>query len=199
MDKKYIVFAFSLLAITAQIYTVHTVMRRQVLLKERVYDFSLIRVSTLYLIIQLISSLFFMGFASHIPIFVVVMIEFTILAIAVAGFFAVKAAQREIARQDIELQKNLMKMEELQARINLLISQCDEEQIKDVLQKLTEEVRYSNPLSGDISEEIEDEIDALFVDIEAMALDGDAANVAELCDRMKGLLRERDRICKHRK
>lgn len=194
-----IAFAFSLLAITAQLYTVYTVMKSQTLIKDRLYDFPQIRVSVLYLTVQLLTSLLLMGFSVKIPVFVAVFVEVIILAIAALGFFAVGAVRKEAVRQEAQLKNELARMEELQTRINLLIAQCGEEQIKDILQKLSEEIRYSNPISRDSSKEIEDEIDVLFSEAEMSALDGDMENTAEVCERLRGLLKERDRICKYSK
>lgn len=98
---------------------------------------------------------------------------------------------------DIPEKRDLTKMKELCTRISRLISQCGEERIKETLRKLEEEVRYSNPVSRDVSEEIDEEIIVLFTEIESTALDEDVENTIELCERMKGLLRERDRICKY--
>ena len=194
-----VAFAFSLLAIAAQIYTVYTVLKNQSLIKDRIYDFPQIRISILYLIVQLIASFLLMGFSAKIPVFAAVLAEIIILAIAVIGFFAADAARTEAVRQDVQLEKELVKMREMQTRINLLLDQCEEKSIKDMLQKTAEEIRCSNPISRDISEEIEDEIAVLYTEIEAAALDGDIENTARLCDRMEELLRERDRICKYGK
>lgn len=195
----WIAFAFSLLAFAAQVYNVYTVMKSQALIKDRIYDFPQIRVGVLYLTVQLLTSLLLMGFSAKIPVFAALLAEVIILAIAALGFFAVGVVRKEAVRQDVQLKKELAKMEELQTRINLLIVQCEGEQIKDILKKLSEEIRYSNPISRDSSEEIEDEIDVLFSEVEASVLDGDMENTAEVCERLKGLLKERDRICKYRK
>ncbi len=195
-DVFWAAFAFSLAAFWAQAYTLHTIMKSQTAIKDRIYDFPLIRISALYLAIQLLASLLLMGFSAKVPVFVAVLIEMVILAVAVMGFFAVGAVQKEIIRQDIQLKKKLAGMEELRTRVQLLISRCGEGQIRELLQKLAEEVRYSNPVSEGNSEEIEEEIAVLFGEVEAAALDGDLENTEELCTQMKGLLRERDRICK---
>ena len=194
-----VAFAFSVLAIVAQIYTVYTVLKSQSLIKDRIYDFPQIRISVLYLIVQLLASFLLMGFSTKIPIFAAVLAEIIILAIAVIGFLAVDAVRTEAVRQDVQLEKELVKMREMQTRINLLIDQCEEKSIKDMLQKTAEEIRYSNPISRDISEEIENEIAVLYTEIETAALDGDIENTAGLCSRMEELLRERDRICKYGK
>ena len=194
-----VAFAFSLLAIAAQIYTVYTVLKSQSLIKDRIYDFPQIRISILYLIVQLSASFLLMGFSAGIPVFAAVLVEIIILAIAVIGFFAVDAARTEAVRQDVQLEKELVKMREMQTRINLLIDQCEEKSIKDMLQKTAEEIRYSNPISRDISEEIENEIDVLYMEIETVALDRDIENTVRLCNQMEELLRERDKICKYGK
>lgn len=100
---------------------------------------------------------------------------------------------------DIRENRDLTKMRELYTRIDRLISQCSEERIREILQELEEEVRYSNPVSRDASEEIDEEIMVLYTEIESLSLDEDIDNTIELCKRMKGLLRERDRICKYMK
>ncbi len=194
----WIAFAFSLVAFFSQIYTIHILMKGQAHIKYRIYDYPLLRVSVLYLIIQIGVSLLLMSFSGKVPVFAAVLVEVILLAVAVAANFAVQAAGGEIIRQDMQLKRELLKMEELQERINQLIVQCDEGQMKEILKKLGDEVRYSNPVSGDISEEIEDEITVLVSEIEERVLDGDLGNVTELCSRMRGLLKERDRICRHR-
>lgn len=197
-DIFWIAFVFSLVAFFSQFYTIHVLTKRQARIKDRFYDYPLLRVNVLYLVLQLGVSLLLMFLSVKVPIFAAVLVEVILLAIAVAGNFAVKAAGGEVIRQEMQLKKELVKMEELQEKIRRLIAQCDEGKMKEILQRLAEEVRYSNPVSNDISEEIEEEITVLFSEIEERILDDDLENTEALCDRMKGLLRERDRICRHR-
>ncbi|MBD5523836.1 MAG: hypothetical protein HDR04_05350 [Lachnospiraceae bacterium] len=192
-------YFFSVTAILMQVYTLYEMIKSQARIKGGVYDFPMVRISVLYLIVQITASLLLMGFSVKIPVFAAVLIEIIILAVAVMGFFAVKAARTEALRQDAELEKELIKMKELQARVNLLIVQCEEAQIQEILHKLAEEIHYSNPISKEITEEIEEEISVLFTEIEAAALDGNAESASGLCERITGLLRERDRICKYGK
>lgn len=194
-----IALVFSLPAFGAQIYTLHAIMKKQALIKDRLYDFPAIRVSALYLAVQLCASLLLMEFGEEIPVFMAVIIEMVILAGAVMGLYAIGSARTEAVRQDVQLKKELEKMKELQAQVNLLLAQCREGQTRDILGKLSEEIRYSNPLSGEASEEIEEELFVLLTEIETAALDEDVENVAQLYERMTGLLRERDRICKDSK
>lgn len=195
----WIAYFFSVIAILMQVNTLHEMMKSRALIKDRMYDFPVLRISVLYLALQITSGLLLMGFSTKIPVFAAALIEVVILAAAVMGLFAARSARTEALRQDGRLEEELIKMKELQSRVALLISQCEETQIREILHKLAEEVRYSNPLSREITEEIEEEISVLFTEIEAAALDEDVENTFGLCERMTGLLRERDRICKYGK
>lgn len=194
----WIAFSFSLFAILSQLYTMRVLKNGKERIKDKFYEFPLLRVSALYLIIQIGVSILLMLFSEEVPVFAAVLAEVILVALAAVGCFAVEAAGREVIRQETEIKRELSKMEELQEQIRRLIAQCDEEKKKEKLQRLAEEVRYSNPVSNDISEEIEEEITVLFSEIEERILDDDVENAETLCDRMRGLLRERDRICRHR-
>lgn len=195
----WIAYFFSVIAILMQVNTLHEMMKSRALIKDRTYDFPVLRISVLYLALQITAGLLLMGFSTKIPVFAAALIEVVILAAAVMGLFAARSMRTEALRQDDRLEEELIKMKELQSRVDLLTSQCEETQIREILHKLAEEVRYSNPLSRVITEEIEEEISVLFTEIEAAALDGDVKNAFGLCERMTGLLRERDRICKYGK
>lgn len=194
----WIAFSFSLLAILSQLYTIRVLKNGKARIKDKFYEFPLLRISVLYLIIQIGVSILLMLFSEVVPVFAAVLAEVILMALAAVGCFAVEAAGREVIRQETEIKRELAKMEELQEQIRRLIAQCDEGKRKEILQRLAEEVRYSNPVSNDSSEDIEEEITVLFSEIEERILDDDLENAEALCDRMRGLLRERDRICGHR-
>ncbi len=193
----WIVYFFSVFAIAVQAFTLHEIVKSQALIKDRIYDFPMFRISILYLIVQLATGLVLMGLSDKVPVFAAALAETVILAVAVAGFYAAGAAQAEAVRQDAQLYRELAEMEELRTRVNLLIGQCEDGKIGEILHKLEEEIHYSNPLSRESARGIEEEITVLFSEIEAAALEPDTETVSCLCNRMTELLRERDRICKH--
>lgn len=195
----WLVLSFSFLSILVQVAALHFVMKSQAPIKDRIYDFPIIRVSAVYLVIQLLASLLIMGFSDKIPVFAAALVEMVILVAAVTGFYFAGAARTEVVRQDKQLEKELVKMQELQMRLGILISQCEEGQIREILRKLSEEIRYSNPISREVSEDIEEEIAVLFAEMEKAALAEDIENTAGLCNRVTALLQERDRICKYGK
>ncbi len=193
----WIVYFFSVFAIAAQAFMLHEIVKSQALIKDRIYDFPMFRISILYLIVQVAASLVLMGLSDKVPVFAATLTEVVVLAVAVMGFYAARAAQTEAVRQDAQQHRELARMEELRTRVNLLIGQCEDEKTGEILHKLEEEIHYSNPLSKESTSKIEEEITVLFSEIEVTALDADTETVSSLCKRMTELLRERDRICKH--
>ncbi len=193
----WIAYFFSVFAIVMQAFMLREIMKSQALIKDRIYDFPVFRISILYLLVQVITGLILMGLSDKVPVFVAALTEMVILTVAVMGFYAAEAAQTEAVRQDAQQHREFAQMEELQTRVNLLIGQCEDGKTGEILHKLEEEIHYSNPLSKESTREIEEEITVLLSEIEAAALDADAEAVSSLCKRMTGLLRERDRICKH--
>ncbi len=139
--------------------------------------------------------------SEHIVSWIALFVSLIALSMHVYTWRILKRNQVHIkdSTYDIPENRDLTKMRELYTRIGRLISQCSEERIREILQELEEEVRYSNPVSRDASEEIDEEIMVLYTEIESLSLDEDIDNTIELCKRMKGLLRERDRICKYMK
>lgn len=192
----WIAATFTVPAFFAQLFTLHRIDREDSLIKDRALDFPKLRISALYLIVQLAVSMLLMAFAAKIHVLAAAAIEVAVLLSAVAGFYAVEAACAEIVRQNAQTRERTKNMQALKERLNLLLAHCDQEQIQAGLRGLADEMKYCNPSSTDGSLEIESEIAALFLELEETALSGESDTAVSLCDRITGLFRERDKICK---
>lgn len=191
------VLVYSMIAVLAQGYTLHAMFRTKALIKERIYDYPMLRISVLYLIVQLAGSLVLLGIARKIPYYAVLLVETLILAVAVAGFYAAKAVRAEIDRQDGQVQDQLAWMRKIQSRVEILHSRCGKGEIGQIVQKLSEEIRYSSPVSCDAVKEMEEEIEVLLHEAETAALEDDVENTRQWCGQIADLLRERDRLGKY--
>lgn len=195
----WIASGFSVPAFIAQIHTLHAIVRQDAAMKDRALDFPRIRISAIYLIVQFAASLVLMKFFAHISVFAAIAAEVVILLAAIVGFYAVEAACKEVIRQKAETQKSTAQMLEFRERLNRLVLHCDQEELLTNLRKLADEMQFYNPTSTDSSLEIEKEIESLLTEIEDASLAGDTDAVSALCNRMTGLLKERDRICKDKR
>ena len=194
----WITFGFCVPVLWTQIFTLQTVCRQDILMKDRALDFPRLRIVVFYSVIQFAASLFLMGFSERVPVYAAVFIETTILLIAVVGFYAVRTACKEVISQNARRQDNTANLQRFQEQLNRLMLHCENEQIQKGLCKLIEEMRFCNPTSTENAQEIENEIAILLNEIEDVSLSQDADMVFSLCERMTGLLKERDRICKNK-
>lgn len=183
----------------AQVLTLHTMCRQELLMKDRIFDFPRLWITVCYTVVQLAASLLLMKFSDRLSLYAVVFIETAILLLSVIGFYAVEAASREVDRQNTRRQEDTAGIQRFQEQLNRLTIHCENEQIQKRLGKLAEEMRFCIPTSTQNAWEIEDEIAALLAQIEEVSLSADADTAFTLCDRVTALLKERDRICKTRR
>lgn len=195
----WIAAGFTVPAFFAQLFTLSRIDKQAGTMKDRALDFPKLRISVLYLAVQLSASLLLMLFAAKIPVFAAAAIEIIILLAAVAGFFAVEAACAEIIRQNAKTRDAAAFLLDLKERLNRLILHCGQERFLTELRRLAEEIQFSHPLSAENTQEIEEEIASLLTELENAALAENADTVSALCSRMTALFKERDRIIKDRR
>lgn len=165
-------------------------------IKSKFYGFPIARIAVIYAIIQIIASFVLMGIGFLIPAWIGTIICIVLLIIAVIGFIATDATRDEIERQD-EVQKiNTENMISLRSKANALVGLCKDPQSKELVQKLSEEFRFSDPVSNDSIRDMERELDVMLGEIQQAILDNNKEAVEELCGQTKVMLAERNRVCK---
>ena len=76
-----------------------------------------------------------------------------------------------------------------------MLNQCGNEDLKETLRKIAEELRYSDPVSSDATEDIEAELRSQLNDIQQALVDGDGEGAKKLCAKALSSIAERNRIC----
>ena len=163
--------------------------------KSRFYGFPIARVGVYYLAAQLIFSIAEIALASIIPLWVAVIVNALLLALAVIGCVTTDAMRDEIIRQDVQLKKDVSRMRELQSLAASMLAQCTDEDMKQTVKKIADELRFSDPVSSNATVELEEELKNQMADIQQAVTDGDAGAAKTLCDKLLGSLAERNRIC----
>lgn len=164
--------------------------------KSWLYGFPIARVSGLYLAAQLVAGALLMALSKACPVWLAVVIEAVLLAAAGLGLLTTGAMREEIVRQDDALRADVSAMRALQSRAFALAGQTQDAQLQSALSKLSDNLRYSDPVSGEATREKEAELTLCVDDMEKALLDGDAQAVLELARRADALLAERNRLCR---
>ena len=188
-------FGFGLFAILFQLYIFRSADTVNGSAKSRFYGFPVARIGVVYLAAQLAVSLAEMALAKVLPAWAALTVNILLAALAVVGCITVTAMRDEILEQDGRLRKNVANMRELQSLSAALAGQCADEELRPALQKLADEFRYSDPVSSEQTQGLEEDMRSRLGDIEQALMDGDADGVKRLCARLTAALAERNRVC----
>jgi hypothetical protein len=191
----WVAYGFGALAILFQLYILKVSFATDGDVRSRFYGFPIARLGVYYLVAQLVVSVVEMALARVIPTGVAVAINVLLLALAVVGCITVDAMRDEIIRQDGALKRNVSNMRELQSLSAALVGQCGDEALKTMLQKLADEFSYSDPVSSEKTQELEEDMKAQMGDIQQALVEGDSDGAKKLCGKLMGSLAERKRIC----
>lgn len=186
-------FAFGVLAIGVQLYTMPRAMRGK--LRSKFYGFPILRISFIYLAAQLVLSLLFMALAKWVPVWVPTVLYLVLLCAALIGFVGADSVRDEVERQDERTKQQVSVMRAFQSQVANLSINCDES-CKAELDKLADEFRYSDPVSSDAITDAEDELRCCIDELQRAVADNQCDEVSRLCRKTSLVLAERNRLCK---
>lgn len=164
--------------------------------KSRFYGFPVARIGLVYGAAQLVLGLAVMALASWTPLWLPLLVYVLMLGAACLGLIAADTVVEQIHIQDAKLRGDVRLMRSLQSKLNQLASQCDDSDAASALKKLSEELRYSDPVSSAALAEIERDLTAAVEELQVAVIDADSAAVKHLCRKTSALLAERSRLCK---
>lgn len=191
----WIAFGFGAFAILFQLYIFKTSFSGEGDAKSRFYGFPIARLGVYYLACQLIVSVVEMALSSVLPTWVPLIINVILAVLTLVGCITAETMRDEIVRQDGRLKQNVSAMRELQSMAASLAGTCGDEALKPTLTKLTEEFRFSDPVTSDKTTELESDMRAQLGDIQQALVDGDTDGAKALCAKLTASLTERNRIC----
>ena len=160
--------------------------------KSKVYGFPIARVTTIYMIVQLVLSLIFMIAGAKVPVWIPVILYVVLLGLAAIGFIAVDVTRDEVVRQETVKEVNTGTMKALQAKASAIAASCNDVEKKKVLNHMAEAFRYSDPVSSDATQKLEMKLEVMLDELQ------ESGN-ADLVNRIESVLSERNQLCKMNK
>ena len=191
----WLAYGFAVIAIVYQIYVFQIAFSEEGDVKSKFYAFPIARVGVIYLAVQLVISFIEMTFAAFLPIWLAVVVNIFPLSMAIIGCIAADVVRDEIARQDIRLKKDVSNMRELQSMSAALVGRCSSGDLKDIIQRMADEFKFSDPVSSEQTNNLEKEIRNQMNEIQKAIVDDDPESVKMLSNEILGNLAERNRIC----
>ena len=157
--------------------------------KSKVYGFPIARVTTIYMVVQLILSLIFMIAGAKVPVWIPVILYVVLLGLAAIGLIAVEVTRDEVERQETVKEVKTGTMKALQAKASAMAVSCNDPEKKKALDHMAEAFRYSDPVSSDATQKLEMKLEVMLDELQE---NGNA----DLVNRIESVLSERNQICK---
>lgn len=192
----WISYVFAIIAVLVQLYILKSAFGKGESQKSKFYGFPIARIGAIYQVAQLILSLIFMTFSTKAPIWIAIVLYVVILGIAAIGFVAADMVRDEVEKQDIKIETDIACISKLRTISASLVELSSENEIKHLLQELADEFRYSDPVSSDATEIIENELEELLQVLQNTVIEAKNDETTILCKKIKIRLIERNRICK---
>lgn len=193
----WISYVFGMLAIVSQLYVLKVAFSGADTVKSKLYGLPIVRIGLIYLAFQFISSMIFMALGMFVPLWIPLLVDIILLAGAVSGLIAADTVRDEVFSQDVKIKKSVGKMRSIQSRAKSLGSLCgDDAALKKAVNDLSEELRYSDPVSSDETLEMENDLSDMLDSIKELIIQGDSKSAVSLCSRMRELLVQRNDLCK---
>ena len=184
---------FGVIAIVVQLYTMPRAIAGDTC--SKFYGFPTLRISFIYLAVQLILSLLFMALAAIAPVWIPTVLYLVLLCAALIGFVVADSVREEVVKQDANTKKQVSVMRAFQSQVANLSINCDAS-VKPELDKLAEEFRFSDPVSSDAIKDAEDELRCCIDELQRAVSENRSVDIQELCRKTSLVLAERNRLCK---
>ncbi|MDR1329310.1 MAG: hypothetical protein LBK23_06885 [Oscillospiraceae bacterium] len=191
-------YAFADVAIAAQYVIAAVAFSKAETLKSKVFGYPIFKIGYIWLLVQLILSCVLMLIAQFVslPAWVAIVPCAVLCGAAAVGVLATDAARDEIERQETAIRINTTFMSGFNADVCSLLPRADyDDTLKSKLEKLAEDARYSDPVSGDGLEHIEAQIGGALDRAKELITAGDAA-APDAVDELSKLLYERNQKCR---
>lgn len=189
-------WAFSLIAILAQVYVIHTAFYRGKGIKSKFYGWPIAKIGAVYLIIQIVFGLLFMAVGDRVCLWIPLVLYVLLLGVSAIGFIASDTMRDEMNRQDEKHEGEVIYMRTLYSKVISMSKTIQDSQVRTALEKFSEDLRFSDPVSSEALKDIESDLTACIDDLQQTIIESDYQNALTLIQKVKSILEERNRFCK---
>ena len=191
----YTSYVFMLLAFASIIFAAVMMKKRGMGMKDILLGYPLIKHCTIYFIAELIVSVIFMLLDAKVGFAAPFAVQLIMLCVHLMFALSCLIARDKIEEMRTQVNDSTLFISMLKVDADALVLRAKEREVKEAYKKLSEEIRFSDPVSSSPLFPTEREISAKMVAArECIATDADKA--LALCAEMSALLKIRNEMCK---
>jgi hypothetical protein len=159
--------------------------------RDWLFGFPIIKHCTIYTVIELVASVIFM-LMDDISVGIPLALQAIILAVHAVFVVSCFSAREKIIEVQETVKKKVVYIDTLLANIDVALSKTNDAEVKEVLNVLREEVRYSDTMSHDSLSVLESQV-AQTIDMVNRAISAnDNVNAIKCCQSALQLMKERN-------
>lgn len=196
LNAFYISYIFTMLAIAGLGYIMHIAFDVREGSRSKFYGIPIARVGVYYLVTQLVISLLFIFISGYVPSWLPFIIYIILAGVAAIGFIAADTVRDEVERQEITVEKDTSYIRALQSKLASIIAQVQDDSIIQELEKIVDELRFSDPVSNAALNEVESSLTFNVEELQKAVNAGDNEYARALCQKFRKLITERNKLCK---
>lgn len=187
-------YAFITAAFIGQLVCTYLAFRSETV-KGLVYNASLIRISVVGVVLMLVFGSLTMAFPK-IPEWLGALVCLLILAFTAISVIKAQSAVEAVEQVEKKVKTKSMFIRSLTADAEALVNKAVSDEIKAEAKKVFEAVRYSDPMSDDVLEGIENQIENAFRTFKAAVAANDADMAESTAKTVLELVEERNLKCR---
>lgn len=195
---SWISFAFTIISFVLSLGITVYVFGKDGELKSKIYGFPIFKIAYMYPLVQFIAGVIICIIAAFVdvPYWVALLLSLIILGFSAIGVIATDNVRDIIESSETEIDRVTKATKMFNLNIASVMGACTDSAVKKELEKLSEDFRFSDPVSNDATEDIEniimEKLEILKLNIVSSSNEENIEKIAEI----KNLLAERNRICK---
>ena len=159
--------------------------------------FTLIGHCTIYLIVDFVLAVLFtvLGALIDLSLLWTVSIQVIALGIHVCIALACLMAKTSVAEVDTQVKQRTSRMKGFRAETEMLVEYCKDANAKNDFRKFAEAVRYSDPMSCDALDDVENSLAEIISEMKSDLIAGDVEAAQDKCKIANNILKERNKKC----
>ncbi|MDD7389463.1 MAG: hypothetical protein PUG60_07370 [Lachnospiraceae bacterium] len=189
---------FAAAALAFQYYTAVIAFDKYQGALSKVYGYPVIGISLRYLTFQFIVSgvvILLCAFGVMVPVWLIAIPSIVLFVYAAVGLIVTEQAREIVEQKEESFQAQTNFMQSFAADVRSMIAMTEDKEIKKMLEKLAEDIRYSDPVSSNEIREQEDMIQRKCVDL-ISAVTCQSPDTAERIREISMLLVRRNELCR---
>ena len=191
-------FIFTIVSIVFGLGVTIYVFGRDTNLTSSFYGFPILRIAYIYPIIQFIICTLICILSPFwvVPLWIALVLSVALLGLSAIGVIAADNTRDIIESNEAETECVTKAAKLFNLNIAFIVDLCKDQTVVAKLRKLQETFRYSDPVSGSTTKQIENVITEKLNSLKRDINDIPSADVIERISEIDRLLKERNRLCK---